>query len=318
MYRRSSHHPSLVELLLSVGTLFAMLFVPNASATDLRYLPQCATIPPFARKLGFTAPQFTSAEKTKIGLLMVDGREPSKAFQDDSWKKVGGVGPIAVSRTGEIFFAPAPIVNTLESSPRDRVTIFRVDPDTGVAAPLLTLAPQRLPNSTNPFGIVGLSFDCERDVLLVTSVSGSTQSEEQGSISIVDTHRAVVIDSIEKVDALGVSAIHFTDRDSWIVFGSARTPDLYRLRWDKRNRIIGRPVSVFSLPDGGYLRARKLAPTPIGIEVSLTEFRYALLGQSELRQAVLSLRYVDTTDTLTLAWRGDREFNPNMSLLAAE
>lgn len=317
MYRRPFIHTTVAKLRRVVFALCCCApYAFGVGNAELLPPQTCAVVPLFAKRLGFTAPSFTSADKSRPGLLMVDSQDPSRVFQHPSWRALGAVGPIAAGRSGELFFAPLPVVNTLGASPRERVTVYRVTPESGDAVAVLTIPTAALPDQTNPYGIVGLHYDCSRNKLLIASVSGSTYNSERGVIIVADPRVPQIIDTFSGVDALGISALHTSDNGSWIVFGSARGPQLYRIRWDEKHKIRGSRIPIFTIPGGGYQRARKISPTTSGIVVEVAEFRYMLVGQSEMRRPTLSLTYEPHEGLLSLQGQHEREFDPALSILA--
>lgn len=263
----------------------------------------CKGAAPFIKKLGFDQKRsfFSTSDKRKMGLVLQEIRNSSdspKSYQHPSWTKGGWLAPIQIDNIGNIFLGPAPFVNVLNNSTYQQNTLYKVDATTGVMDIFLQLPSSDSPSVNNPYGILGLAFLCEPNVLYASSVAGSTRAKESGTIFAIDPVEKKIIDKIEGIDAFGMG-VSFIEGKRKLYFGSARTSDVYGVVLDKEGKFSGKPEKVFSLQNLGERgddKVRKIRSDNYGnLIVSCIEFSYNLRASTEKKEAVYEFLYSDET-----------------------
>jgi hypothetical protein len=267
------------------------LFCSGAAQADLRQLAQCGAVPPFIKERGMRAPVFSSLDRIRMGLVVQEklaNGELGPSVQLESWSKYGKLGPFVVTEDGTIFIVPVPSVNTLHNPYEAQNTVLAVNPRTGVLAPFFSLPVERNPSQKNPFGLVGMSYDCEKRILYLATVSGSDITTERGKIVAYDIIRKEIISEYTGIDALGVVVLSIAEQRA-LLFGSARSSEIKQLRLDSRGRFEKDSLKTIGrLDTTDELRARKFkVVSPQRLQISTTEFFYNLVALSEFKQPVM-------------------------------
>ena len=140
-----------------------------------------------------------------------------------------------------------------------QTTLFKVDTNTGVMTSLIKL-PGATSITENPFGLMGLAYDCDTNSVYATSVAGSTSADEVGRIYRIDANTAQVSGQLDNVDAMGIGVFNgaFGKR---LYFGKARTPDVYSVALTDAGTFTGEPRFEFALnvvPNGQGDQARRI------------------------------------------------------------
>jgi len=271
------------------------------SGTGVQIIPDCRRFSPFITTVGFNAQRsaFSTSDRKIKGLTLVElsataGVE-NRVYQHPSWKQAGSMGPIVITEDGSVYAAPIPVVNVLENDPLKQNIIYKVDPSNGEMKPFIELPSAEKPTAENPFGILGLAYDCESGILYATSVSGSTRSKEAGRIFSIQTkNEPKVIDIIEHTDAMGVDICYFNDQKT-LFFGKTRTSDIFSVAVKDNGSFKGKPVSRFSLEGVGPRgddKARKIRFDKVGsMIVHGVEFYYNLIAPTEKQETMYQFNY---------------------------
>lgn len=211
----------------------------------------------------------------------------SQPLQLPSWTSAGRLGAFIVDQLGNIFVVPVPNVNTLENPPEKQNWIYKIDSTTGELAVFAKLPVAVLPSQLNPYGLLGLAYDCGNKLLYVTSVSGSTVEKEIGKIFIVDAASGSVIDSMEGIDAVGIG-LATEGGKPWVYIGKARSSEIVRVALTPKGLFENKTIEAVTRIDlFDKLRARKIRSSSRGIVISTTEFYYNLIAQTEFEQPTL-------------------------------
>ena len=272
------------------------------------YTADCKRQPAFiaALGLGFNASKsaLSTSERTKKGLVLIELSQTSqtnstrnKYYQDSTWTQFGYLGPIAIDHLGNAYMAPIPVVNTLYNQQKNQNTVLKLDAKTGKLAPLLKLnhnAQTSNYNPDNPFGLLGLGYDCDTHTLYASSVFGSTLYNEMGRISAIDLKTNAVISQFNNFDGFGLAVSRATGEKRLYV-AKARTGDVVSFAVDKMGKIMGLPRAEFSLEglgERGDDKARRIQATANG-ELILygVEFYFNLTAPTEKPETVYTFRY---------------------------
>lgn len=271
------------------------------TGTGVQIIPDCRRLSPFVPTVGFQPQRsaFSTSEKNIKGLTLIElpataGAE-KRIYQHPSWKQAGSMGPIAITENGTVFVAPTPMVNVLDNDPLKQNIIYKVDPSSGEMKPFIELPSAEKPTAENPYGILGLTYDCETGILYATSVHGSTRNKEAGRIFSIQTREeAKVLDMIEHTDAMGIDICYFNDKKT-LFFGKTRTSDIYSVTVSDNGKFKGEPVNRFSLEGTGPRgddKARKLRFDKSGnMIIHGVEFYYNLIAPTEKQETVYQFVY---------------------------
>ena len=227
------------------------------------------------------------------------GSQLGPALQLPSWTRAGRLGAFVVTETGDIFVIPVPSVNTLQNSFPLQNTLYRITNAEGNLEEFLKLPVSTIPSQSNPYGLVGLTYDCDSQILYAASVSGSTRVSEKGSIFALSSRSAQVVARLDDIDILGL-VVAKTARGKELLLGSARDARVLRVSLDRAGAFVGRPTLAFTFDEADELRARKLKFQGGELFVFATEFYYNLVALSEFKQPTFRLRYEAALDTWDL------------------
>ena len=259
----------------------------------------CRQRPRFAAAAGFeTGSALSTGEGAQPGLVLVDATAPERSYQHPSWARHGFLGPLTYDAEGNVYVAPMPNISLLENPPEEQNSIYRVDTESGEMDLFLQLPPGGPLKAENPFGILGLTYDCDTGSLYASSVAGSTRSQEFGRILRIDPADATVTDSMSEVDAMGL-AVFRGSRDRRLYFGSARRPELWSIALDDDGAFLGSARRELQLPGWSDKARRIIFDAEGGMEVLGVPFVFNLaLGVDDPENAY-GFRYDPMIDT----WR---------------
>lgn len=264
-------------------------------------LQDCKGSTDFVSKLNFAGRQiaFSTSERQIRGLVCFVPSDPSKAnkYQHESWSKAGYLSALIFDPEGNIYVIPTPTVNTLYNDPKRQNIIFKVDSKTAVMDSFMSLPMSCLPNEFNPFGLLGLSYDCEDDFMYASTVMGSDHKNERGriySIAIKRNSPPEIVDSLVAVDAIGIGVAR-VNKVKKLFWGSARNSEIYSVELDSLNHFVGKPRVEVSLENYGVRgddKARKIKFTQNNqMVVKGAEFYYTLIAPVEKQESSYVFQY---------------------------
>jgi len=293
--------------LVSIFFAFTLLFIAcdkkikKKDAWNIG-LTQCATRPPYAAKSPVNGPYaaLSTSERTLKGLVLIDIKS-KQTWQHPSWSKFGSMGPITTDKSGNSYIAPVPVINVLENKPETQNYIYTVNGQTGIMSKLLELPITHPPSEENPYGLVGLHYDCHADILFASSIMGSDRNNEQGVIYIIDPVEKTIIDQLQSTDAMGM-AVAGVSGEKRLYFGSCRNSNIYSIEISANNKFIGEPkmeLSLDMLGPRGDDKARKLVFKQDGsLVVKGVSFEYNLAAPTEK----LETNYIFVFDRVNQQW----------------
>lgn len=269
-------------------------------------LTNCQVQPGYIAKQGFnpSLSALSSSEKKIKGLVLVQFANESgavgKTWQHPSWSRFGWMGSISSDDKGNSFVAPAPVVSVLDNPTTDQNTIYRVDGQTAEMSVYYRLP---IPDSTtgNPYGLLGLYFDCHSKLLYASSVAGSSSSVEKGIIYAIDPEKAKVVDELRGFDAIGLCVGGITGEKK-LYLGHARDGGIYAVSLTPSGKFTGEPKLQFSLdmlgPRGDDKARRLRFNQQSELQVWGIEFNYNLTAASEKQESTYRFRY----DAVSAKW----------------
>lgn len=269
----------------------------------VEYQPNiCKQMPRFVQQMGFPPGNsfFSTTDTRKMGLVLKQSAQVNnpnagivKEYQHPSWRSAGWLAPILLDEQGNIYTAPAPFVNILNNPNNKNNSIFKVDNQTGILEEWLQL-PQQDSTIQNPFGIIGMVYLCEAQVLYASSVSGSDRQNERGCIYAVDVKTKKIIDKITGTDATGMG-ISYTEGKRKLYFGTGRSSDIYAVILNKDGKFGSVPTVSFSiagLGERGDDKVRRIFNNKDGtLTVAGFEFNYNLIAPREKQETQYQFSY---------------------------
>jgi len=199
---------------------------------------KCRGVPKFISSLQLKTPALDSRQNDgSMGLQIRDYSKKNKVWQHKSWSMTGYIGAFERDNEGNIFVTPLPYVSLQKNPPEQQNRLYVVDSKTAEMSLFMTLPSKNKPDAKNPFGIMGLFFDCDTQSLYVSSVAGSTPREEKGVIFQIDVKTKKILSKLEQIDAVGLGTFN-TVTGKRLYFGSARDSSLYSVALDQKGRFI--------------------------------------------------------------------------------
>jgi hypothetical protein len=256
----------------------------------------CRAMPAFVQAQGFGGQAaLSTSEQQYTGLVLIDGAggENPRIYQHPSWSSAGHLAPIQLDRRGNVFVVPAPQINVLENPAAEQNAVYRVDGTSGEMARHVELPAAAPPSDQNPFGALGLAYDCDTDSLYVSSVAGSTRREERGRLFRVDAQSPAILAQRDGVDAMGVGV--FNGRDGKrLYYGLARAPEIWSIPLDARGDFAGEPrleLSLEGLGPRGDDKARRIRFDGTEMTIHGIEFNFNLVAPTEKQETLYRFSY---------------------------
>lgn len=232
---------------------------------------------------------------TGIRLLNV---QTGKAWQHPSWDDAGHVGAFVRDRDGHIYLAATPEVSLAENPPELQNRIYRIDAQTGEMALWMELPAVALPSQANPFGTMGLFYDCDTNSLYASSLAGSEPKQALGRIYRIDVASKQVASQLDNTDAIGVGVFNGAEYKR-LYLGSARSSDVYSVALDAKGNFtsdVRHEFSLANLPDGNTTSVRKFdfgqdKQGQYLMQVKEVEFGFRLMAENNLHKRMYVFRY---------------------------
>lgn len=231
------------------------------------YIPgpadDCKRYPQFATELGFKGPVYISTNLRGYPGLVFIGRDQSggrKIYQDPTWTQAGYLAAYTYDRAGNIYVAPSPLVSLWENPPDKQNEVWKIDSRTHLMSLFASLPPVAKPSPQNPFGVMGLTYDCSNDSLYATSVMGSTPGKENGRVFRIDLKTGKPHVILEGRDFFGIGILN-TRHEQRLYLGSARTSGVYAATLGGGGAPVAPPQLEFYLsnfPGGANEEAKRI------------------------------------------------------------
>ncbi len=232
-------------------------------------------------------------------VLRWQGPTGPRAYQPPNWLIAGNTAGETLDREGNIYVFSAPYINLERNPPWKQNYLYRIGSRTGLMSLFMKLPTEHPPTTANPFGIMGLAYDCDTHSLYVSSVAGSSYDHERGRIFQIDLTRRVIRDVLPGKDAFGLM-VYRGSKDKRLYFGSARESGIWSIPLDEEGGFRGEPRLAFRLtdaPGGQDERAmRILFPQPQMMEVVAIPFFYSLRVSYDAAGRNYRYRYDPRTD----------------------
>ncbi|MEZ4635115.1 MAG: hypothetical protein R2856_09105 [Caldilineaceae bacterium] len=277
-------------------------------APKVGYVGGCVRQPDFVSGLGLgDQPLIGTSFRGVTGFAVVNA-STGELYQDPTWDDAGTLGAYAYDEFGDFYLGPAPFASLELNPPEKQNIIQRIDSQDGQMTPFLELPSALPPSTANPFGVMGMAYDCETRSLYVSSVAGSNATDEVGRIFRVDLNSGEIVDQIENVDAFGVGVFNGVDGKR-LYFAKARVAELFSVGLGADGSFAGDPQQVFattSLPDGDNRKIRRITFDAQNT-MTLTAIDFDFTSPSPARWRIRSIRSIMISAAANgscAAWRG--------------
>ncbi len=255
----------------------------------------CVKNPAFLKKYGLSPPVYIDLrQKGRKGLVIREASANGKALQLPSWDDAGTLGVYSADNQGHIYISPMPFVSLYESPLSLQNILYRVDAFTGKMDSFMMIPYRKPPSTSNPFGVTGLTFDCQTELLYVSSVAGSSADQELGAIYAIAPEDKTVKDKLLQVDAMALCVFN-TGTQKRLYFGLARKPEVYSIELTSDGRYRGTSRFEFSLANikgGGFDNAQHISIDRNHImTITGLEFNYTLMAASDPMRNIYRFRF---------------------------
>lgn len=247
----------------------------------------CSRTPEFTRKRGISKPLVSTSNRMRVGLLIYPVGEDGSLgtpLQLPSWRSAGQLGAFVADQEGNIFVVPVPNVNTLENPPEKQNWIYKVSSNDGELRLFTKIPVETAPSQQNPYGLLGLAYDCSRKLLYATTVSGSSKKLERGKVLVIDAQNGSIVSELKNIDAIGIG-LGAESGVRYAYLGKARSSEIVRIKLNFDGSFaVDKAEFVLRLDPFDVLRARKIRLSSDRMTVSTTEFYFNLVAQTEFEQ----------------------------------
>jgi hypothetical protein len=220
---------------------------------------QCRQLPGFMHTTGLGAQvAIDTRQEGYMGIRLVNAQ--GKHWQHPSWDDAGHVGAFDRDNKGNIYVAPSPDVSLEDNPPELQNRLYVIDAKTAEMHLFMELPADSLPSTENPFGTMGMAFDCNTNSLYVSTLAGSTRQAINGKIFQIDPISKQIKSTLDVVDAIGVGV--FNDKEQKrLYYGEARSSNVFSVLLDGKGGFIDDrryEFSLATLKGGNTTSARKI------------------------------------------------------------
>jgi hypothetical protein len=190
-------------------------------------------------------------------------------------------------------------VNTLLNPFEKQNRVYKVDTYTGVMTTFVDLPMSIKPGPSNPFGVLGIFFDCSANQLLVSTVAGSSESREMGAVYTIDIATKKVTKLFGDKDIYGL-AVQMHKGKRTLFVADVRSSTVYSAEVDASNKLVSelkKEFSILGIGPRGDDKIRKIRFAKDGsMQLSTVLFYYNLTAPSEEQQSKLTYVFNPASD----------------------
>ena len=263
---------------------------------------QCLHRPAFISQLDLGDQIYIGTNLKGYKGLTLSAQQPDgqvKIYQHPTWDDAGNLAAYALDRDGNIYVGPAPFVSLDENAPEAQNNLYKVDTNSGEMTLFMQLPWAAPPNTSNPYGIMGLTYDCDAHDLYVSSLAGSSYDAEVGRIFQIDLDSESIVSQLDGVDAFGLGVYRGVEGKR-LYFGSARNSSIRSVALAENGALGTEQRLEFYLlaaPGGQDERAKKIQfPQQDAMLVKGIEFNYTLRAASDFLEHDYTYRYDPAAD----------------------
>lgn len=284
--------------LFGIPILVFFLILGLSSRAQLEIKP-CNQPPSFIQTLGFD-PLWTAlstSEKQQMGVVLIAFRKlpgassPSPngpretVYQHPSWKTGGYLSAISFDKFGNAYLIPSPFISMLYNPVEKLNTVYQINHNTGEMQPWLAIQPGKKASRENPYGLLGIAYDCMAHHIYCATVAASSRKKEAGVIYMIDVNTKRKSDSLIDIDAMGLTLALDELGNKRVYFGKARTGDIYSVAINSKNKFvkssIRKELSLEGIGPRGDDKARKIRFQNNTMIVNGIAFNFNLQASSE-------------------------------------
>ena len=289
---------------ISLVLLFIWTFLGSVCLFAQREIKPCQQEPAFIKTLGFDPfwTGFSTSEKKAIGISLIAFEKKAgeaaptsqstkaEVYQHPSWKAAGYLSTITLDMQGNVYAIPAPLISMLYNKTEKLNTVYQIDAKTGEMGEWISLPFYGKPGVNNPYGLLGIAYDCLQQIMAVASVAGSDRYNERGAIYLVDVQTKKIMDTIRQTDAMGLAFALDEKGNKRLYFGKTRSGELHSVqiaangKWIRKSK--RKELTLEGYGPRGDDKARKIKFNGNQMVVSGTAFNYNLQASSEKPETV--------------------------------
>jgi len=268
-------------------------------AAGNKSIHSCKRTPAFALKYGLKyniAIDLRQGNEFR-GLRLIDIKT-GKSLRLPGWDSFGYLGLYTLDDKGNIYTSPVPYVSIDINPPKEQNKILIVDSKTGKMSEFMRLPSDNPPSPRNPFGVIGLAFDCETKSLYASSVAGSSFKNESGKVFQIDPQHKKILSTFDNHDVLGL-AIFRGKSGKRMYMGMARKPEVYSVGLKDDGSFDDDFRYEFSLkdvPGGANLKAHRIKIKNGIMTLKAREFSYSLIAASNPMRTIYTFKYSPEKD----------------------
>ena len=298
-------------LIIIIVSVFAINFIKKNETTDTKNrsttkvetsnktITSCFRSPIFPMKHGLKGPYAVDLRQDAQhkGLRIMDVKT-RRTMKLPGWESFGYLGLYTLDNKGNIFTSPLPYVSIDINPPKEQNKLLIVDSRTGKMTEFMRLPSKNTPTPKNPFGVIGLGFDCDTKSLYTSSVAGSTFKDESGKLFQIDPESKKIINTYDNIDVLGIS-IFQGKTGKRMYLGMARKPEIYSIGLNENGGFDNDLKFEFSLvdvPGGGYHKAHRLKIKNGVMTLKTREFSFTLIAASNSLRTIYTFKYDEAND----------------------
>ncbi len=295
-------------IIIALLSLLAYNLIPGNSAKKHKKhvsnlgnssISSCLKSPVFPLKFGLKAPFAVDLRQNgeNMGLKIMEAKT-GRTIQLPGWRKFGYLGLYTLDNHGNIYTSPLPYVSIDINPPAEQNKILIVDAKTGKMSEFLNLPSKNPPTPNNPFGVIGLIFDCETISLYASSLAGSTFKEETGKIFQIEPKSKKILNTFDNHDVMGL-AIFRGKSGKRMYMGMARKPEVWSVGLDEIGGFkedLRFEFSLKDVPGGGNLKAHRLKIKNNRMTLKAREFSYTLIAASTSMRTIYTYEYNQNID----------------------
>lgn len=283
--------------IIILGVLLSACGEPNMGNFKPGVANACQAMPAFISQTGIgQAVAIDTQQRGYTGLRLLNP-QTRKTWQHPTWDDAGHVGAFTRDKDGNIYVAPTPEVSLADNPPALQNRIYKIDAKSGEMALWLELPAVAPPSPANPFGTMGLFYDCDTHSLYASSLAGSASRQAHGRIYRIEVASQQVQAQLEATDAIGVAVFNGVQHKR-LYFGSARSSDVYSVALDAKGDFtqdVRHEFALATLPDGNSTSVRKLEFSAKSgqyvMQAKETEFGFRLLAENNPRKRLYQFTY---------------------------
>jgi hypothetical protein len=244
--------------------IFMVCLLPFAALAQ-----DCKRLPAWIGQIGYDTQRsaFSTSELGTTGIAFIELAQQqgakNKVYQHPSWLLAGNMGAIAITENGSVYATPTPKINLLGNRPDEQNILWRVNPTTQVMEKVANLPAARPLSIQNPYGLMGLVYDCDTRFLYATSLAGSDKTHEAGRIFVLktDNKTVAILDTLPNIDAMGIGILKIGN-EKRLFYGKTRSSEVFSIAISVENgKLVGEPrreLSLEGLGARGDDRAKKI------------------------------------------------------------